>query len=471
VSAFDPVEVRGRLDAMQSREEAAAYVAGLGLRKAELGQLASQIDVSTDYRQNTIAKLQRRIVDVRVGDRLDFEAMGRWRDGIVEAAAAMPSAVELAPDATTPRTRTDTNTAAPSHLRPAPDSLSLTETSATWRNARGHSFVAERLPLPGEAGYVKGTEPGDWEIYRVSVVEACGVLDYGTHMAIKDADVITVGELTAILGRDPELTATSTPSCAAELDVTLAPSTPEPQATAGRAVPGLGAAAGRPASSQSTTDPLGQSDPVANVRVWASALPHTETDAYAAEAMARTEENLRATHPAAMAHYDSHRAAGAAPTDAMMAAAPVFDEPQAVPDPEPLGGAAEAELMTRLGEGVASPERLAAAGVTGESLAKAQALLVSQGHSMKAIADGWGIDARTSASAALHSTTGAPRGTTNLLVTCLSYAHQPHRGAMQAAIAATPGLAAAANQAPQPRTSKPAPAPAQVVGKTLRRKP
>jgi hypothetical protein len=113
------------------------------------------------------------------------------------------------------------------HLRPAPESLSLTETSATWRNKRGQSFVAERCPLAGEAGYVKGTQPGDWEIYRVAVVDiGDGVLEYETDMAVKDADVISAEELEAIIGRDPELTAA-----------------PHAVAVSERATPGLAAAA------------------------------------------------------------------------------------------------------------------------------------------------------------------------------------------------------------------------------------
>lgn len=80
------------------------------------------------------------------------------------------------------------------HLRPAADTLTRTADTATWRNARGHSFVAMR------DGVTKGTTTDDWEIYRVKIVECDGVIEHETAEAVKDADIITTAELEEIIG-------------------------------------------------------------------------------------------------------------------------------------------------------------------------------------------------------------------------------------------------------------------------------
>lgn len=61
------------------------------------------------------------------------------------------------------------------------------------------------------------------------------------------------------------------------------------------------------------------------------------------------------------------------------------------------------------------------ADITAEVLAEAEAFLVSTGHSMDAIADGWGIDARTLASFALQHNFGLDPGTANAIVGTLAH--------------------------------------------------
>jgi hypothetical protein len=77
--ASDADEVRLRLDALNSRQEATAYVDGLKLKKSELLVLARHLGVAVQSK-DTVAVLKKRIVDGTVGARADVAAIrnGSW---------------------------------------------------------------------------------------------------------------------------------------------------------------------------------------------------------------------------------------------------------------------------------------------------------------------------------------------------------------------------------------------------------
>ena len=71
-------------------------------------------------------------------------------------------------------------------------------------------------------------------------------------------------------------------------------------------------------------------------RAWAAATAWTQTDVEARGAADRVERELHVRHPAAMAAYQSARAAGLDPQTAMRQAAPLFDSPLAIEAAAPV---------------------------------------------------------------------------------------------------------------------------------------
>jgi hypothetical protein len=89
----DPAEVREQLAKMRSEDDAAAYVRDLDLNEAQLRQLADQISVPA-YTRDTVADIQRRIVDVKVAEPLGH-ATGGYR---AKATEATPEQLDAARD-------------------------------------------------------------------------------------------------------------------------------------------------------------------------------------------------------------------------------------------------------------------------------------------------------------------------------------------------------------------------------------
>jgi hypothetical protein len=110
-------------------------------------------------------------------------------------------------------------------------------------------------------------------------------------------------------------------------DAPVAPDAPEPKpevAIDPRAGQAVARFAWEPALREEW---LATANPVETARVWAAALPFANHDATAAEAMLRSESRLEEIHPEAMAQYHELRAQGHDPAEAMLAAAPTFDQP------------------------------------------------------------------------------------------------------------------------------------------------
>ncbi len=80
-TASGPVarDIRARLDALQSRREAVAYVDGLKLKKPALVTLARQLDIAVTGRE-AVAEVKRKIIEGTVGTRADVAAIrgGSW---------------------------------------------------------------------------------------------------------------------------------------------------------------------------------------------------------------------------------------------------------------------------------------------------------------------------------------------------------------------------------------------------------
>jgi hypothetical protein len=78
-SGPDVHDIRARLDALQSRREAVAYVDGLKLKKPALVTLARQLDIAVTGKE-TVAEVKRRIIEGTVGTRADVAAIrgGSW---------------------------------------------------------------------------------------------------------------------------------------------------------------------------------------------------------------------------------------------------------------------------------------------------------------------------------------------------------------------------------------------------------
>lgn len=70
----DPHKVQAQLAAVHTREAAAEYVAGLKLKKPELVALAKQLGVAVASK-DTVAVLQRKIIENTVGARVDASAI------------------------------------------------------------------------------------------------------------------------------------------------------------------------------------------------------------------------------------------------------------------------------------------------------------------------------------------------------------------------------------------------------------
>lgn len=100
-----PRSIGDELAASQSREEAAAYLDGLKLRKAGLLALATELDVHATG-SHTIAEIKRKIVDRTAWARLAGEATrhGTWKDSPVPNLARRPEPVsgELSSQPLTP---------------------------------------------------------------------------------------------------------------------------------------------------------------------------------------------------------------------------------------------------------------------------------------------------------------------------------------------------------------------------------
>jgi hypothetical protein len=130
-------------------------------------------------------------------------------------------------------------------------------------------------------------------------------------------------------------------------DAPLTPDTPDPDPTAALD-PRAGQTAARFAWQPALDEEwLASASPVETARVWAAALPFADHDPTAVEALARAEARLEEIHPEAMSHYRQLRAGGSDAADAMLASAPIFDQPTVAGDLSAASAVVPAHLEPR----------------------------------------------------------------------------------------------------------------------------